>query len=112
MKFQVDGVDKIVTAKFVYDNSQKRYVIDSDLIEEIKAVDETTKKDVYVYSLKSKGEESARYEIKRGYYGYSGETGCFYYGTLYVGDNGESIFVADKGIYAILNPPMCDYWIC
>jgi hypothetical protein len=54
---------------------------------------------------KQKNTATARFEIKTGYYGYSG--GCYYYGTLYVGDNGESIFVPATGTNAILNPPIC-----
>lgn len=111
MKFHVNGVERVIVARFIYDNSEKRYILKSDLIGETKAINESTKEEMYVYFLKLENENARLlYEVKRGYYGYSGNTGCFYYGTLIVGDNGQSIFIADTGVDAVLNPPMCGYW--
>lgn len=110
LKFDVNGTEKIVNATAVYDESLKRIKLVSDEIVEIEAIHETTKQLIYVYALKAKQDGTGRtelYEIKTGYYGYSQQTGCYYYGTLYVGDNGQSIFVEASGINGILNSPIC-----
>lgn len=108
LKFDVNGVEKIVNATMVYNESLKRVQLVSDEIIEIEAVHEVTKKVMYVYTLKGTQDSAGRtelYEIKTGYYGYA--EGCYYYGTLYVGDNGQELFQPASGINAIANPPIC-----
>lgn len=109
MKFQIEGVEETVIVKFIYDKSEKRYIPNSDSIGETKAVNKLNGEMMYVYYLKSEN-PNPLWGIYRGYYGYSGSTGCFFYGTLIVGDNGNSHFQADTGVDSILNPPQCGYW--
>lgn len=106
--FTTNGISETVDAKFIYNTSLSRYQVLSDDIVEIAALHESTRETIYVYALRSAIEANAangKSEIKTGYYGYS--SGCFYFGTLYVGENGESIFVPASGINSIANPPIC-----
>lgn len=106
--FTSDGISKTVDAKFVYNAALNRYQLLSEMLVEIEAIHEATREVIYVYALKSEleaGAPNGKSEIKTGYYGYTG--GCFYFGTLYVGENGESIFVPASGINSIANPPIC-----
>lgn len=113
MNFSDGNDDKTITVLFTYSKSQQRYVPHSNQITEIKAIHEVTREEMFVYLLKTEYEKqltNARYEIKTGYVGYSQITGCYYWGTMHIGDNGESLFVPATGINAILNPPICNYW--
>lgn len=112
MKFQVNGTDQMVAVHFEYSQSQKRYIHTNKDVEEIKAVNSATQEVMYVYTLKSEYKKSinSKFEIKVGYYGYSSQTGCYYFGTLYVGDNGQSLFVPASGVNAVANPPLCGYY--
>jgi hypothetical protein len=106
--FTSDGISKTVDAKFIYNAGLNRYQLLSEVLVEIEAIHESTREVIYVYALKSELEASVPHgksEIMTGYYGYAG--GCFYFGTLYVGENGESIFVPASGINSIANPQIC-----
>lgn len=111
MKFSASN-DRIIAVKFEYDNYLGRYTTYNNEIGEIEAINEATKEITYVYYLKSESKEliNARGSIKTGYYGYSASSGCYIWGTLYEGDNGQSIFVPASGINAALNPPLCGYY--
>jgi hypothetical protein len=114
LKFHVDGVDRIVTAKFVYDRRQKRYVLDSDLIVEVSAINKTTGKPMFGYYLKrnvnARNPVPVQEMVEEGYVGYSPDTGCWYFGTLYVDYYGVEIFIPATGVTALMNPPMCGYY--
>lgn len=106
--FTTNGVAKTIYARFIYSTALGRYQLLSQDVVEIKALHEITGEVIYVYALKTGIDLHApngKSEIKTGYYGYS--SGCFYFGTLYVGENGESIFVPASGINSIANPPIC-----
>ncbi len=118
MKFQVNGKDETYTLKFLYDKVQKQYVIESREVEARRFINSETKEVMYAFFLKSKSSTSAKeapvpdtpFEIKKGYVGYSASTGCWYYGTLYIDNAGNELFVAATGMNALLNPPLCGYW--
>ncbi len=86
LKFDVNGVEKIVNATAIYDQSLKRVRLVSTEIEETEAVHDVTKKSHLRVTLKASHDYGRTElvpgggEIKTGYYGYS--EGCFYYGTL------------------------------
>ncbi len=91
--FTANGVAKTIYARFIYSTALGRYQLLSQDVVEIKALHEITGEVIYVYALKTEIDLHS--------------SGCFYFGTLYVGENGESIFVPASGINSIANPPIC-----
>ncbi|MBK1441772.1 hypothetical protein JHJ32_17365 [Parapedobacter sp. ISTM3] len=106
-----------VEAEMVFEDS--KLVLKSEKLVEIELIDSETGKKTYGYryvesnlKIASIAPFEARMEpdlepgVYRGLYGFNGT--CFVWGTLYVGDNGESLFVAaDISTQLLLNvcPP-------
>lgn len=107
LKFNVDGLDQIIKATMIYNESLKKSQLLSDELIEITAKHDKTGRMIHVYTLKSNRMEQSNGRIEwkrlRGYYGY--DSGCYYFGTLYVGDNGEELFTPDSTAY---NAPICE----
>jgi len=113
LKFDVNGEAKTVVALRRYDGALGRFTLLSDEIVERVALDEKTKKVIYVYCLKETIENGRSQLVpsdqpgtkKTGYYGYS--EGCYYYGTLWTANDGSEYFQIATGINSVLNPPLC-----
>jgi|GEM_PF-5981444 len=130
---KVDNNDKVLL-KFKVDNSLNRieegdvieieaiilstnpWELESEYLEKIVVNAENDDRLTYAFVLNSPDENNNSYRaggsVKRGYFFNSG-TGCFHYGTIYTGDNGNQIFVADTDpvlLFAHQNFPICpDY---
>ena len=104
----IDGIEKTVTATFEFNEVLQRYTEVSGLLVEMTALEEVSKKVIYVYSLKSVNISSNNLRtagdpsIKKGYYGY--DAGCFYWGTLITANNGDTYFIQSSSNF---NPPIC-----
>jgi hypothetical protein len=125
MTFIVNGEEKTFAVKFVYNRQEGRYVLQSDEIEEHRMKHAVTGEILYAYYPKDKATNAKvppgggggggpvpeePYEIRKGYVGYSPSTGCWYFGTLYVDNEGDEIFVPANEETQLMNPPLCGYW--
>lgn len=117
MNFKIDESEIVYTVRFKYDRVSAQYSIESDNVQAKKFTNYTTGDIILAFYPKLKsdsGKEPPKpinpYEIKKGYVGYSPSTGCWFYGTLYIDNKGNSLFVPASGMDALLNPPLCGYW--
>lgn len=97
-----------IEAELIFENS--KWILKSENLVEIESFNSETGEVTYGYEYigNASSNSSGRVMggIYRGYYGFDGE--CFIYGTLYEGDNGQSIFVpADLTTQLMGFGPIC-----
>lgn len=116
MIFDTNNPKIVCTVHFSYSERENQYLVQSNDVEIRRFINSQTKETILAFFQKQlpSGKESPApikpYEIKKGYVGYSPATGCWLYGTLYIDNKGNSLFVPASGMDALLNPPLCGYW--